>query len=363
MRRRRLLDLYPLEIGKPERDIVAVLSEVPLAARQLMRAGPFDAQTHHRHVSALRCLHEIELGGAPGVQTDAGKVRVAVWNVERLRSPAAVSALLKPHRPNVTLLTEVDKGMVRSGNRDGLADLTSRLGHQYAYAVEFVELGLGDEGEVPADNKDDNALGFHGNAVTSAFSLQRPFLVRLDADGGWFGPERGQQRVGGRMAAGAQIVLAERPVTIVSVHLESNSDPAERAAQVARLISGIEEYDAAAPILIGGDFNTSTIDRRRGRDDDFRRAEFAADPRRLIEVEAHEPLFQVMARHDFEWRASNLPEPTERTQPGRPQRERGKIDWIFSRGLASSEPLIIAALDENDAQISDHDCLLVTIAP
>ena len=83
----------------------------------------------------------------------------------------------------------------------------------------------------------------------------------------------------------------------------------------------------------------------------------------LIEVEAYEPLFQVMARHDFDWRAGNLPVPTERIQPGRPERRRGKIDWIFSRGLVASAPAVVAALDENGAQISDHDCLLVTIAP
>jgi endonuclease/exonuclease/phosphatase family metal-dependent hydrolase len=358
-----LLDLYPLEIARPERDIVAALTEVPLVARQMMCAGPFDGPTHRRHVSSLRCLHEIELGGSASAQTDADEVRVAVWNVERLRFVKAAASLLLPHRPDVTLLSEVDKGMVRSGNRHGLADLAGRLRHRYAYGVEFVELGLGDEGEVSTDNTEDNAHGFHGNAVTSAQPLQRPFLIRLDADGGWFGRERRQQRVGGRMAVGAQIVLAGRPVTIVSVHLESNSDPAERAVQAARLISGVEEYDATAPVLIGGDFNTSTIDRRRGRDDDFRRAEFAADPSRLIDVEAHEPLFRVMARHHFEWRACNLMAPTERPQPGRPQRPCGKIDWIFSRGLKAYRPSVIAALDETGTQISDHDCLLVTIAP
>ena len=98
--------------------------------------------------------------------------------------------------------------MVRSGNCDCLADLATRLGHHRAYAVEFIELGLGDPSEAPRGTTADNALGFHGNAVTSALPLKRPFLIRLDVDGCWFGPERGQQRVGGRM----QVVAASSEV-------------------------------------------------------------------------------------------------------------------------------------------------------
>jgi hypothetical protein len=257
-----------------------------------MLDGPFDAENHRRLCAKLPCLHQIELGGE-AVRGEADEIRVAVWNVERLRSANSVSELLLPIRPDVASLSEVDKGMVRSGNRHGLAELVERLGHQYAYAVEFIELGLGERGEVPPGTREENALGFHGNAVTSALPLQRPFLIRLDSDGGWYGPQGGQQRVGGRLAVGAEITLA----------------------------------------------NTVVIDRRRGRDDDFRRSEFTSDPRRPIEVEPYEPLFTLMAEQGFDWNACNLMLPTERPQPGSAQRPRGKIDWIFSRrpaGLAAS---------------------------
>ena len=46
-----------------------------------------------------------------------------------------------------------------------------------------------------------------------------------------------------------------------------------------------------------------------------------------------------------------------------PERQRGKIDWIFSRGLSASHPAVVEAIDANGVQISDHDCLLVSIAP
>src|SRR5689334_16227355 len=145
-----MLDFYPLEIARPERDIVTTLTEVPLAERRAMLAGPFDARSHRRHFSALRCLHEIESGGTPVAHTDPVELRVAVWNAERLRSAAAASALLASERPDVVLLSEVDKGMARSDNRHGLADLAGLFGHQYVYGVEFVELGLGDPEEAAA---------------------------------------------------------------------------------------------------------------------------------------------------------------------------------------------------------------------
>jgi endonuclease/exonuclease/phosphatase family metal-dependent hydrolase len=352
-------------IDRPIERQVAAITEIDLAVREAMLDGPLDHDTHRRYFSQAPALREIELGGTgPIRERSDGPVRVAVWNVERLRHVGAIAEIMARHRPDITLLSEVDKGMVRSGNRHGLADLAGRLGHRFAYGVEFVELGLGDENEVAAGSDQRNALGFHGNAVTSGLRLHRPFMVRLEADGGWFGPARGQQRVGGRMAIGAQIELAGRRVTVVSVHLESNSSPAQRKTQIAHLLDVIEKYDGSAPLVIGGDLNTSTVDRTRDRDQEFRRREFAADPTRLLEVEPHEPLFREMADRGFEWRASNVPgRPTERPQPGQPLRPLGKIDWIFTRGLRASAPAIVPALAPDGTPISDHDCLLVTVEP
>jgi endonuclease/exonuclease/phosphatase family metal-dependent hydrolase len=352
-------------IDRPIERLVTSITEIDLPAREAMRNGPSNLRRHERYFSSVPALREIELGGvAPVRERTGGPVRVAVWNVERLRHVEAIAELLTRHRPDVILLSEVDKGMARSGNRHGLVDLTDKLGHHFAYGVEFVELGLGDESEVAANSDRQNTFGFHGNAVTSAIPLHRPFMVRLEADGGWFGPARGQQRVGGRMAIGAQIEVGGRWVTFVSVHLESNSSPAQRKTQMSHLLDVIEKYDAGAPLLIGGDLNTSTVDRTQDRDREFRRAEFLADPGRLLEVEANEPLFQELADRGFDWRASSVPgKATERSQPGQPMRSLGKIDWIFTRGLRAATPAIVPALGADGTPISDHDCLLVTVTP
>jgi endonuclease/exonuclease/phosphatase family metal-dependent hydrolase len=353
------------ESGRPVETPVAALTPIALSVRDRMREGPYDAATHRAFFARIPALQEIECGGRPGLAEQAdGPLRIAAWNVERLRHVEAIGTVLARHRPDVVLLGEVDKGMVRSGNRHGLAELAGRLGHGYAYGVEFVELGLGDPEEVAAGGDQHNESGFHGNAVTARLRLRRPFMVRLEAEGSWFGPARGQQRVGGRMAIGAQVELAGRAVTLVSVHLESNSSPAQRQAQTARLLDALECYDSGAPLVVGGDFNCSTIDRTGERDDAFRRRELAADPRRLLEVEPYEPLFREMAARGFAWRAANVPgQPTERARPGAPARPLGKIDWFFTRGLVASAPAIVAAEDDAGMPISDHDCLFITVAP
>jgi endonuclease/exonuclease/phosphatase family metal-dependent hydrolase len=131
--------------------------------------------------------------------------------------------------------------------------------------------------------------------------------------------------------------------------------------QTCHLLDIIEHYDTGAPLLIGGDFNTSTIDRTRDRDQEFR--ELAADPTtRLLDVAPYEPLFREFSDHGFDWHASNVPgKPCERTQPGRPARPLGKIDWTFTRGLYVAAPAILPALAADGTSISDHDCLLVTV--
>ena len=41
----------------------------------------------------------------------------------------------------------------------------------------------------------------------------------------------------------------------------------------------------------------------------------------------------------------------------------GKIDWLFARDLVCTDPKIVPAVDEAGEAISDHEVLVVTIAP
>ncbi|MBZ9873563.1 endonuclease/exonuclease/phosphatase family protein [Mesorhizobium sp. BR1-1-9] len=340
--------------------LVPQLTHISLTARQAMRDGPRDSATHLRHAAAIPALGQIEIGGKASRENAGESLTVVAWNVERLHHPQAIAATLAGQSPDVVLLSEVDQGMARTGNGHPLRMVTERLGHAFAYGVEFVELGGGNEAERASADEVANAEGFHGNAVTSAVPLLRPFLVRLDAAGGWFQPERGQPRIGGRMAIGGQVRIGNTRVTVVSVHLENRTDPSGRAAQMRHLLDAIDKYDAQAPVLLGGDFNTLTSSHEERHDDpDAWQARIAAEPDRLVHVEPHEPLFAVLAERGYGWKAANnLDLPTQRRAAGTPV---GRIDWFFTRGLGASKPAVLPAVLPDGSPSSDHEALVVTI--
>jgi hypothetical protein len=255
--------------------------------------------------------------------------------------------------------------MARSGNRDCIAELSARLGQSYACALEFVELDLGDAREKREHAGETNLEGFHGAALIGDLALQRPFLIRIDVGGDWFDGSRGEPRVGGTIALGAQIVVDGVAVTAVSVHLESHGDPEERAGDMRRLLRLIDAYDAAAPVILGGDFNTSGLtraDRREGRRRWLDRVR--EQPQRLVRPQESEPLFADLAEAGYEWQACNIPDvPTTRYAGERAEQPRTKLDWFFTRRLEAGDPKIIPALLPDGSPSSDHDALAVSIRP
>lgn len=342
--------------------LVPQLTHVPVAVRNAMRDGPRDSATHLRHAATVPAFGEIEIGGKASCESAGESLTVMAWNVERLRHVDAIAATIAGQMPDVVLLSEVDKGMARSGNGHLLSRLAERLGHSYAYGVEFLELGTGNETEQAANGGAENAEGFHGNAITSAVPPLRPFLVRFDAAGAWFLPEHGQPRIGGRMALGGQVMLGDRRVTVVSVHLENRTTPAGRADQTRHLLDAIDKYDADAPVLIGGDFNTLTATYPERNDDPAAwRKRIAAEPDRLMCPDRHEPLFAIMAERGYDWRDANaFDKPTQRRAPG-DLTPAGHIDWFFTRGLSASAPATLPAVLPDGSPSADHEALVVTV--
>lgn len=96
--------------------LVPRLTHVPMAERQAMREGPRDSATHMRHAAAIPALGEIEIGGRTSRDGAGESLTVMAWNVERLRHVQAIAETIAAQAPDVVLLTEVDKGMARSGN-------------------------------------------------------------------------------------------------------------------------------------------------------------------------------------------------------------------------------------------------------
>lgn len=317
--------------------------------REAALKAPGDA--HDRLFAECEALLVVERAGEGAGEAPSGPLRTLSWNAERLKYLAASAERLKPLGADVILLTELDRGMARSGNRDTVGELAAALGMAHCFAVEFIELELGDARERAWHAGIANRDGLHGNAILSRWPVQAAGMVRLERDGFWFdGSRNGERRIGGRNAALARIA----GVTFCSVHLESHSDPQHRAHQTRQLLDAVEAFAGADPIVIGGDFNTATVG--HGMKGGLTAA-------RMCNPVPFEPLFEVMAERGFGWEAANeMGVATQRTRPdGTPAPPFGRIDWLFVRGLDASEPATLAAVDAAGVAISDHEILAVTV--
>ena len=147
------------------------------------------------------------------------------------------------------------------------------------------------------------------------------------------------------------------------IHYESHTGPDDRIAQTRVILDAIDAHAPQMPVLIGGDFNTSTFDVPNSHHPQLVAAALSEDPNRLVFPMRYEPMFQELKARGYDWETCNpMGATTQRTRPdGTPAPPHGRIDWFFSRGLVSSEAAVIPAVDSAGVAISDHDVLAVTI--
>jgi endonuclease/exonuclease/phosphatase family metal-dependent hydrolase len=315
------------------------------------RRVPLRRHEHDRLAGLLPCLQAIEYQPPPAPHALTAEIGIAAWNAERCKYQSQSAELLAGTRADIVLLSELDVGMARSGNRHTVAELAGDLGMGYAFAVEYVELGLGDDREKLWHAGQTNAIGMHGNGILSRAPLDRLAVIRIDEGGRWFeGRGTKERRIGWRMAIGASVDAGASSLFVVSVHLESSTDAEDRARQVDALVRAVDECARGLPVIIGGDFNTSALPVAESGSQKW--FDSPAD---------YEPLFAVFSGAGYDWHQANQPVATERTRPdGTPKPPFRKIDWFFTRGIAASEARTIAAVEAKGAAISDHEVLMLT---
>ncbi len=165
------------------RDAVPDLTMPDAAALAEAATGANDRAHHDAVASRLPALHQIEIRQPRAAAAAPATLRIAAWNVERCQHGPASAALLRRTGASVALLSEMDLGMARSGNRHTTRDLAESLGAGYAFGVEFVELGLGFGREITDNAGLRNAGSLHGNAVVSAVTMRDPVVIPLDRAG------------------------------------------------------------------------------------------------------------------------------------------------------------------------------------
>jgi endonuclease/exonuclease/phosphatase family metal-dependent hydrolase len=320
------------------------LTPVPRAVRQGFLDLP---QTPAAHASAFAAavpaFRQIEVrrsAGAPAPQS----IRIAAWNLERCLYPEATARVLQRQHVDLTLLTEMDVGVLRTGQAHTIGRVAAQLGHSYCYALEFLELvAMAPPPGFPA-NGDASAEGFHGNGLVTSLPFDNPVVIRLDEMADWFAAPMGsQRRIGNRMAVAVTIGVGASRFVVCSVHLENRTDGHGRATQMRTLLDALDTYAGALPVVIGGDLNTHVGPGGYG--------------------DASEPLFALAAARGYDWTACNLARPTTRTSTWSQSEGTRQLDWFCTRGMKARDPAVVPALGEDASVLSDHELILLTLEP
>lgn len=186
--------------------------------------------------------------------------RAVAWNVERGMCYEEILQELQQHpilkQADLLILTETDVGMARSKNLNIARELALALGMNYYFVPAYINLCKGNGMEVDvAESAKDNELALHGNAILSRYPIKDLQRIPLkNAKDKMAGKEK---RIGNQQALAATIEFPQKAVRVVCIHLDALSTQKQRYLQMASIIERLEA-SSDMPILLGGDWNTST---------------------------------------------------------------------------------------------------------
>ncbi|MDT5295833.1 MAG: hypothetical protein QOJ76_2713 [Acidobacteriota bacterium] len=240
---------------------------------QALEASPLYARLRaeaERVLNGVECgecaspLHREAAGTADTMRAPADTIRATAWNIERGTQLDEIIRVLREHPllsgSDVLLLTELDYGMARSGNRHVTRELATALGMSYAFAPCYINLSKGSGLESGAEGE--NAEALHGNAVLSRWPILRAFSIALP--NGKDKMKGREKRLGSQRAVVCDV---EHPSAgafrAVSLHLDAHSSQRHRRRQMHVVLDFLERLEPSLPVIVGGDWNTSTYDSSR----------------------------------------------------------------------------------------------------
>lgn len=349
-----------------------------------------------------RVLSGVERGdftrGHETYAANKGAIRATAWNIERGQRLEGIVRVLSEHplmsESDVLLLTELDYGMARSGNLHVTRELARALGAAYAFAPCYINLSKGSGLESGAEGE--NGLALHGNAVLSRWPILRAWSVALP--NGKDKMKGNEKRLGSQRAVVCDIEHPSGVLRAVSLHLDAHSSQRHRQRQMKVVLDFLETLTPRAPVLVGGDWNTSTYDSSRAVYSIvgfFRRVLMGVG--NVIENHYLQPdrwfergLFRELGARGFDFRRLNEPgagtlhydvkDLAANTNMGEwvPRwcfwwiewalKEQGgrcslKLDWFAGRGVepdASQPPRVVGRLRGPAGEVlSDHDPIVL----
>ncbi|MBK9156099.1 MAG: hypothetical protein IPM25_18140 [Chloracidobacterium sp.] len=329
------------------------------------------------------------------VRMEGRDISALAWNVERGTVFDGIVGALREHeglnQKDVLLLSELDHGMARSGNRFVARDLAERLGLNYAFAPVYIALQKGSGVEAAVDGE--NTRSIHGLAMFSKWTMRNVHAVPLPngKDKMW-GKEK---RLGWLRALIADIEHPVAAFRAVTVHLDAHCSREHRRRQMQIILDHLETLDPL-PTLIGGDWNTTTFNSQnstRAIMGYWRRVfmgpknvarNHLPHPERYFE----RPLFRMLENRGYSFRDLNeigtgtLHYHVESIEKNTNLRDwvpewcfpfifwaanrvggsvSGRLDWFAGRGIEPAGPSAARTIgglkDENGTPLSDHDAI------
>ncbi len=264
-----------------------------------------------------RVLESIELGIPSSKPSPPGHkfIRATAWNIERGNAFEGLLNILSSHpdikNSDVFLITELDHGMIRSENRHVARELSDALNLNSVFATSYINLEKGSGLEIKAEGENQESL--HGNALFSPHPVEHPFIVRLvNGKDKMKGKEK---RLGSQAAVGATIQHPSGPFRAVSIHLDPHASQGHRADQMEMILDHIERMSPQIPVLLGGDWNTTTYNAKNAFSSIMSYCkQILMGARNVIQNHFPNPdiyfekkLFQLLERREYNYRELNVP--------------------------------------------------------
>ncbi len=343
-----------------------------------------------------RVTSAVEQGDAEPAAGGDKRVRAAAWNVQRGTRYGAILGALRDdpvlREADLVLLSEIDCGLGRSGNRNVARELACALGRSYVFAPSYLTL-QDDWGENRAGNANTTALA--GTAILSRLAIRRAENVDMPALRDKFSSS--ERRLGNKRALLVEVDAPAGPLLVGACHLDSNASPRQRAQQLGALLDRIEAV-APAPAIVGGDFNSSTHDLSSliaSLRDLARHLLSTGHPRNIDGYMSpaafgEHPAFDLLAARGFTVDGFNdAARPTYRydfNDPYALQKVRrvggpplaalirwmsrrwnhcipARLDWFAGRGVRAISATVVEPRDADGRTVSDHSAVVCDLVP